>query len=554
MTKFGLSFGADPLGLVFVAPMTSLTMDQPNFTDRGHRWLTLAGLPLLWVAVLSPWDRIFQEAMLIGLLAMVFYGKHQQRQTTISSPYQWASWFLLGLTITIILGFGWDFWRGQSPLEPTSVFRGLLFTGFPLLWGLILWLNFSGPTAKKLSSSALCGLILIHTFIGWAAWTTFSSQNPKGALSLVVQEPLAYVFFLALVLIAPRHHSQQFSRILWVVFGFFFLLSLAGLGATILGFFPATDSWVQTPHLIDPPVEGRVSEVGGRLAMPGSNANRAALMYGLAALLTLTVAWSRPSFPSPRPSLGRLMPWILLALLLSCIIATQTRTVLMALPLSLLFSWAVVHQYARASTRPRKQAVALLGFLTLLGLTMGPLVMSQVGILRVPDHGQLKRETLGPRIAFWNAGLQHLRTSPSWTGYGTKTSISDPELKAAIPKIYRKELTHFHHGFLQIAVETGWLGLGLILLILGIFWERLLKLLEALAKKRKLPSFLLTTVLAQFVFMILVSSMNHPFRRTAVLFWIATITLAVLHLRSTRCSTQTEIGLQPMPPQKSPLL
>lgn len=170
-------------------------MDRPKLTDRGHRWLTLAGLPLLWVAVLSPWDRIFQEAMLIGLLAVALHGKHQQRQTTFSSFHQVASWFLLGPVITIIVGLGWDFWRGQSPLERSSVFWALIFTGFPLLWGLVLWLNFSGPAAKKLSPSALWGLILFHTFIGWAAWTTFSSQNPNGLSPLSSRNPWPMFFF-----------------------------------------------------------------------------------------------------------------------------------------------------------------------------------------------------------------------------------------------------------------------------------------------------------------------------------------------------------------------
>jgi O-antigen ligase len=179
-----------------------------------------------------------------------------------------------------------------------------------------------------------------------------------------------------------------------------------------------------------------------------------------AALLTLmpcalAALWYGRQAPWPRTALWLIA--LLIAVFLASALATQNRTVWVGFALeSVIF--IVVLALRRAGDRRAQLSLTLAGVVTIVA--MGSIVLLV----------QADRETTGaysmqadPRLAIWRKATQHIEQRP-FAGYGFGRGL----LRDRLPGEANHELAwHAHNLFLDLALQTGLIGVVLFVVLLG---------------------------------------------------------------------------------------
>lgn len=159
----------------------------------------------------------------------------------------------------------------------------------------------------------------------------------------------------------------------------------------------------------------------------------------------------------------RLCGWsLLLAITCFGIFCSGSRIGLLSASTGVLLSLLIFWQKSMLSTRRMLTGIGML----VIGLTTMPLVCPPAGEsaeLRLPHADAKAIATNCDRTAIWNANIQGIREFPlAGTGLGSHHEVywlwfNSPQ--------DGKEYSHAENGYLQIALETGLTGLGLVILL-----------------------------------------------------------------------------------------
>ncbi len=231
--------------------------------------------------------------------------------------------------------------------------------------------------------------------------------------------------------------------------------------------------------------------------------------FDLSAYLLLPALIAQRGLALAAGSRGRVVHGLLLALFLYAIAITQTLSVLAALLLSSLALWAFLV--------PRRKLFAAMGIAltvgALLGATIGPLrqrVTSKLGDLQRADLNRVLTGRLdGWRAAGWMFE-QHPLLGVGHGAYRAEFGFAKLALKEEGVRFYRRQhqpyFVNAHNEILEVAAETGALGLGALL------WGLFCLARAARRRARSLGPEDLGFLVGGLVAMVIVASTNFPFR------------------------------------------
>ncbi|MBI3077781.1 MAG: glycosyltransferase family 9 protein [Deltaproteobacteria bacterium] len=269
-------------------------------------------------------------------------------------------------------------------------------------------------------------------FVLWALLSALTSVAPRYSLTKALGEP-----FNALVLVGLILQSRAGLREMRVAcLGFAALL--AGLG--LLGI---RQTLASLPGVLD---MGAYTFGFDRRVDVGAYHLPTVLTLGVPFLVALTYGiWRRGA------------RWVLLGALVVAALAallTFTRAVWLAVGGALLLLGLV---------RDRRLAGGMLGLLLLLALLQPGRVGERVAAFF--QQGQYTG-----RLAVWQLTMTHLLDRPV-LGYGYGRQILSRAFPAEVRALQESRhdpgLWHPHNAFLSLALETGWVGLGLVLWLLA---------------------------------------------------------------------------------------
>ena len=172
-------------------------------------------------------------------------------------------------------------------------------------------------------------------------------------------------------------------------------------------------------------------------------------------------------------------------LLLVCLLWTYARGAWLAV-LATLFLMVLL--------RKSRNMFLLLVLGVALVLALSPAMLK----VRFASLADLKDGTLTERRLLWEESLEMIRQRP-WLGFGVNTySKVEPYFKSN--KVYTDN-QYAHNGYLQMAAETGLLGLGSFLLLLSVFFSETARVLPK-SKDAFLKSAALSVLLGIVSFLI----------------------------------------------------
>ena len=117
--------------------------------------------------------------------------------------------------------------------------------------------------------------------------------------------------------------------------------------------------------------------------------------------------------------------------------------------------------------RSRMTVISLIVFCLLIYFLSPVLLKSRMASLWNPKDG-----TMTERRLLWNEAIQ-MNSERPWLGYGINTYAKiEPQFKS---KQIHTDNQYAHNGYLQIAAETGWVGLGSFLAVIIFFFARAFK-------------------------------------------------------------------------------
>lgn len=295
-------------------------------------------------------------------------------------------------------------------------------------------------------------------FLGWAPLVVFlcwsalgpwlGGNGPSGSGLARVSDWLG----LPIAAYAFTRISATQRRTLFVVSAVLLLVSCAAAGLQHFGLWPSQESVLKATHghfsgyRVYERIPGSPYFMGGGLSF---HRLKFAHVSGLAVLVLLGIGLH--SAPSER---GRLLAVVAIAV--GCIVLFPfARAAVVALGVGA----AVTVALQRSS--PRQGLWVAVALLALLGVTL-----SLSPPLRARFEGSLGNEGNGDRKALWATGLRAVESHPL-VGIGAGRFVPGHFADSATPRDVVEHPGRAHNQFLTIAAETGLVGLGLFLGLLG---------------------------------------------------------------------------------------
>jgi len=277
----------------------------------------------------------------------------------------------------------------------------------------------------------------------WAAqdrWAVFKQALRWGQFWLL----------LAAVVHVVRDQRDAGRVLVWYV-GAAAVVSVMGIVEVILG----PEAWINHgPHIVPPTIVGENSTIVRAHGPLSPNALPSYLGFALLALIAMfhiRMDWTK-----------RLMCWGLVVLLENAILLTQSRTGWIAVAIGIV--GCVVA--AKRVTLKRYVPIAL-GLLTIImtNVRWAPMFQGRVESLIAP----WSQGTFQSRMKVFKSGMKMWGTHPL-TGIGAGNYLVKlEEMRHEIPQeVYLASRAHVHNFFLQLGLETGFVGLTVWLV--GLAW------------------------------------------------------------------------------------
>ena len=364
----------------------------------------------------------------------------------------------LGLIVTLIAG-PWAAWMNSYNPGLLPIDAGQIMIGFTLgAWVL------SGLAKRELVIPRSPLLIPLMMFVGWASITMLWAPNLTFGLPEVIKWIEIVLVMLLAIDVAQRRGVQ------WILAGIFATASLQAF----IGIYEARLRHVGPPGF---QLSEGVYRAYGTFEQPNPFAGFVGMVLPIAIALAVYFGLRIINFGLRRLSLTHLLPDVLRFTLYAGI------TLLLAAGLFLSFSrgaWLgaaasigvlIVFAPKRLWIGAALAAIALIGSLGLASAGLLPSAISE----RLADAGTLLdiRDVRGvpindanyaliERQAHWQAALNMLTEHP-WTGVGF--SNYQPLYEQYRLLNWPMPLGHAHNIYLNVAAETGLIGLGLYLLL-----------------------------------------------------------------------------------------
>lgn len=357
---------------------------------------------------------------------------------------------------------------------------------FPLL--LVVWLigrRLPGATRYLLGETPPGRMVLfaLLAYLGVCAWSVDLSSYPLLSLRGLVRKTLEYTLFFLIVsdLVDHPRVASLSVRALWA-------------GAWLVGL----DAVLQELFGRDP-FRGQILE-HARMVGPYENPNDLATFVMVVVLTVIAQLWRRP-FRSARGL------WFLHLLLLGCLIRTLSAGAFIGFTCGLIFLLLFLRE-------GRGWVWATVGIGLLILASSGPFRTQWLGILTLSDVASKER------IVMWSTAWHMIQDRPL-LGQGLNTFMEN-----YLP--YANGLgsgpTYAHNCFLQIAAETGLLGLATFLWFLASIFLMVRGALRSSSQPPESPTSRTTLLgLAAGLFAFLVQSAfdtNLYALRQATLFWV----------------------------------
>jgi O-antigen ligase len=180
----------------------------------------------------------------------------------------------------------------------------------------------------------------------------------------------------------------------------------------------------------------------------------------LAEVLALALPYVLLQLRFKRRGGSRVSSWIQLSLVLVALVATRVSTALIAL---IVCCGVAVFWWAIRRTGPRKRHVTLLAGAILLILTGGWAASNQAIVL----SGLGRDETFTGRLVIWSAVQEEISRSPlGGFGWGAVWGV-DGGVERYVVSTVRFAASSSHSGYLDFALQAGYVGLALILLTIS---------------------------------------------------------------------------------------
>lgn len=317
------------------------------------------------------------------------------------------------------------------------IFSALVpFPGDQLGWALLLGLLLLTALGKRAQLHDLWVTPVLLTFLSWLALSNFWSVEPTTSLRQTV---------LTLMLVS-------FGLFISVGRSLADLLELAGRCVTIT----LAACWVTAILMPSLGISAETDHVG---ALQGLFSNKNA--FGFFSVLSLVTTCCHAL---SRPSGRRLIPWSAATLSVASILASTSKTAL-TVGVVLLFAAIVLASLARAR---RPLGLLLVSWGVALYLLVDGAVANTGTVLDLLGRDS----TLTGRTHIWEVVRQAIAERPV-TGYGWKALWIEgsPTTQALWSQHYGVPFWHAHNGYLDIAIQLGYVGLALGML----YWAWVLR-------------------------------------------------------------------------------
>jgi O-antigen ligase len=364
----------------------------------------------------------------------------------------------IGLIVTLIAG-PWAAWMNTYYPGLLPIDAGQIMVGFTLgAWMLV------GLAKREFAIPRSPLLIPLGLFVGWAAITMLWAPDLVFGLPEVIKWIEIILVMLLAIDVAQRRGAQ------WILTGVLVTTALQ----VLIGIYEAR---IRGMGPLGFQLSEGVYRAYGTFEQPNPFAGFVGMVLPIGVVLTTYFGVRILNFGLRRLRLMQLLPYVLRFTLYAAV------TFLLAAGLYLSFSrGAWLGTAAAIGTlivfAPRRLWVGLaLGAIALIGL----IVLSSAGLLpssiseRLADAGTLLeiRDVRGvpindanyaliERQAHWQAALNMLTEHP-WTGIGF--SNYQPQYEQYRLLNWPMPLGHAHNIYLNVAAETGLIGLGLYLLL-----------------------------------------------------------------------------------------
>jgi O-antigen ligase len=310
---------------------------------------------------------------------------------------------------------------------------------FPLLF--VLWLAGWCPPSKGLlffteSRWGQLTFLSLMAYLGICAWSVSFSDYPGLSLRGLVRKTLEYVFLFLIVSDVANHPraGNRCVRSLWSA-------------AWLVGGYAVLQEILNRD-----PFRGRPLDYS-RMIGPYENPNDLATYLMVVLLILLALLLSRPWRVCKEL-------WLLGGLLLGCLIATLSFGAFIGFGAGLLFLLLALRE-----KRPWVWVGIVTGF---LGLFLLP--SFRIQLLQVFTLSDVASQE---RLIMWKTAWRMIQDNPL-QGLGLNTFMAHYSAYAPVAGGWP---AYAHNCFLQIAAETGWLGLslffGFLLCLLVFYWNAL---------------------------------------------------------------------------------
>ena len=243
--------------------------------------------------------------------------------------------------------------------------------------------------------------------------------------------------------------------------------------------------------------------------------------------LLLMLSWPKPWGDARRAA------WSIVAMLLLALSAWRSENRIVWAAFGAQLGLAIVLLGAHPSLRGANHSRLRLGLLAAATVVLvafgGSIVERNERLFHDPTAAASLEHDLRPRL--WSAAVSEIREAP-WFGHGFGREISGTRFLALVPEgdLHHPPMLHSHNLFTDLAMQTGLVGLGVFLLLLGALAREHWRWLR---DPRVAPLGLVgLTLLAGFVVKNLTDDFLH--RHNALVFWAMNAMLLGIAARARR--------------------
>ena len=350
-------------------------------------------------------------------------------------PWVWSFYSLM-----MIITFIFSLWINHQPRQIKNNFQKYSLSLF-FIWALILCGPFSSPSVLRILSPVRAATLI-------NAWELTSSEYSRQAISYLYKDAVAwwiFLFSLLLFYLAIRglcYDKKTLKRIV-------IIMIVIGLAEAIYGMIQALVPsmgvlWVDY-------IQAYLGSARGTFINRNNFAGFIEMIWPLALGLTLSMASRIHSIKmvlhSDRLNRQALMVLCIIVFLLTLILTRSRAGIICGL-----FGFLVFFTLARPGMQKRsKQIQIMLGGVLLLLV----IYTMTIGIGPVIERFFTIGSDGGSRISFWRDSLKIIRDHPLGIGlqnYENVMSIYNQSARSD------KILVYAHNDYLQLLIETGWIG------------------------------------------------------------------------------------------------